>query len=459
MRGLTGAATFLSLVPGVIRKDHDAGFQVQFQVKQRRRFGCAAFSFRVPIGGNGGHNMMTIRLRGETYHADFTRGHEHLVRGTLGTRNRAAAVLLRDCLETAIVQGAQSAKWSELVQVLPPRTFSRFAEFAGLKQKPLVTWSELREQYEAKIDQKLRTGDLTEGSAKIYRRAFDHFDSFLTETKKSTLLEDITEDVAAEFKEYRIRQIKLLKRSRGAVSYAGGIGRKLRSIFSFAVQRGMIAKNPFPAETEPKAKQSAKPYTADELIRLEKHADEDFLLFRLFRWTGFRRGDAIDLTWDEVHFDAREIQRVTVKWGKEVCVPMSPDLFSALKKEHKLRSPQRTDHVLLDPQGGDPQEYWSLTRRLASLGERAHVRHVHAHRFRSTFAVDLLLRGIPLPSVARILGDTVETIVEHYVPYVDELKEHARLTLTSGKGIEQFASQCRHIGNYRRHNKGQLDAA
>jgi len=386
--------------------------------------------------------MLTIRLRGETYHADFTNGHEHLVRGTLGTRNRSAAVLLRDCLETAIVQGQHSDKWKELSRVLPAETFARFAAFIGLAQAPLVRFDDLRKQCDADWCKKIKRLELEESTRKLYNRRFDKFEKFLLEKKKSTLLKDISSDVTGEFKEWCIPQMCQNSRSRGGISYAE-VANDLRNFFARAVNNGSISTNPFPYHLVPKPKRGARPYNADELVSLRKHADDDYLTFALFRWTGFRRSDALDARWQEVLFDAKQIHRFAIKNGKELFVPMSPELMSVLKKEYKRRNPQPDDRILLNHFGG-----WlptsTLFDNLHALGKRAGVRNVHPHRFRSTFAVDLLLRGVPLPSVARILGDTVKMIVDYYLPYVDEFKEQALLSLSSGQGIEQFETRPRH---------------
>jgi integrase len=61
------------------------------------------------------------------------------------------------------------------------------------------------------------------------------------------------------------------------------------------------------------------------------------------------------------------------------------------------------------------------------------------HRFRDTFAVDLLARGPSPYDVAKLLGDTVETIEKHYAPFVRELRERARRIMETGEGLEQMA--------------------
>jgi integrase len=427
----------------VIRKDRYAGFPVQFYLTQRSRSVCAVFAFSALIGGNGEHNMLTIRRRGDIYHADLNHGNVHVVRGTLGTQHRDVALRYAHRLEIALAEGPTSTEWQSLKERIPPRTFSRFAQCAGLKETPLATWHDLRELYASKNAQKIRMGKLKESTNRLYERFCDQFELFLTKTSNSMLLKDMTEDVATEFKERRIKEMMRNSHARGATSVSE-IGNTLRYMFALAVQRGMMATNPFPFETKPKPKRPARPFTGDEVIRMRKHAGDYLLTFEVLRNTGFRRSDAVDVRWEEAHFDAREIQRVTIKELVEVFVPMSPELFSILEKEYCRRKRKPKEPILLDPLTGKPYLKTPFENALRLLGERAGVRNVHPHRFRSTFAVDLLLKGVPLPSVARILGDTVQTIVKHYLPYVEELREHARLSVTTGKGIEEFASHQRH---------------
>jgi integrase len=81
-----------------------------------------------------------------------------------------------------------------------------------------------------------------------------------------------------------------------------------------------------------------------------------------------------------------------------------------------------------------------LYRRMAALGRRAGVANVHPHRFRDTFAVNLLLRGASPYDVAKMLGDTIETIEKHYMPVVRELRERVHRILENGAGLEGIAA-------------------
>jgi integrase len=63
-------------------------------------------------------------------------------------------------------------------------------------------------------------------------------------------------------------------------------------------------------------------------------------------------------------------------------------------------------------------------RRLQTLFTLAEVEGGHAHRFRDTFAVELLLAGVPLERVSVLLGHQSVRITErHYSPWVRSRQE------------------------------------
>jgi integrase len=63
-------------------------------------------------------------------------------------------------------------------------------------------------------------------------------------------------------------------------------------------------------------------------------------------------------------------------------------------------------------------------RSLKKLFRLAGVPDGHAHRFRHTFATNLLLAGVPLDRVATLLGHTNSKITEkHYAPWIRARQE------------------------------------
>jgi len=63
-------------------------------------------------------------------------------------------------------------------------------------------------------------------------------------------------------------------------------------------------------------------------------------------------------------------------------------------------------------------------RSLKRLCELGGVPGAHAHRFRATFSVELLLAGVPIERVSILLGhQSVRIIEKHYAPWVKARQE------------------------------------
>ena len=76
----------------------------------------------------------------------------------------------------------------------------------------------------------------------------------------------------------------------------------------------------------------------------------------------------------------------------------------------------------------------------------------YPHRFRDTFAVDLLLKGASPYDVAKLLGDTIDTVEKHYAPFVRELRERARRIVESNDGLESCTVFAHPVANDKRPN-------
>jgi integrase len=118
-----------------------------------------------------------------------------------------------------------------------------------------------------------------------------------------------------------------------------------------------------------------------------------------------------------------------------VVLPIHEELFFALQVERDRRSPKPYDRVLINPGTNRPLTRPRLYQRFQALGRRACVPNVHPHRFRETFAVDMLAKGASPYDVAKLLGDTVATVEMHYAPFVKELRDRARKIMESGEGL------------------------
>jgi integrase len=99
-----------------------------------------------------------------------------------------------------------------------------------------------------------------------------------------------------------------------------------------------------------------------------------------------------------------------------VIVPIHAELLFSLETEKEKRKPNGEVRVLLNPATGKPLSRPRLYERMLALGRRSGVPHAHPHRFRDTLAVDLLAKGASPYDVAKLLGDTIDTVETHYSP-------------------------------------------
>jgi integrase/recombinase XerD len=74
----------------------------------------------------------------------------------------------------------------------------------------------------------------------------------------------------------------------------------------------------------------------------------------------------------------------------------------------------------------------SWRKRLVKLFELAKVNEAHPHRFRDTFAVELLLTGVPIERVSVLLVHQSVRITErHYSPWVRSHQEQLEADLVN----------------------------
>lgn len=87
----------------------------------------------------------------------------------------------------------------------------------------------------------------------------------------------------------------------------------------------------------------------------------------------------------------------------------------------------RAEYAVLKVKPLDGMDMGAIAARrwtLAHVFKTAEVHNGDARRFRDTFAVELLLSGVPLERVSVLLGhSSVEATERHYAPWVREQQE------------------------------------
>ena len=296
----------------------------------------------------------------------------------------------------------------------------------------------------------MEKGQLSERTYKHYQRCFDGFDLFLKDHRVSTL-QGLDRPLIESYKDWRLSRIRR-KNCTGerAISHDLAL---LHHLFAFALDRELISRNPVKVPHQPfDPDKGAQPFEADEVALMQAESEKEtlslfptkhnLLPFLLALRTGLRRADLVRLRWQDVDWERRRIRCKTRKRGKIVWIPILPDLYDALKAAFESRDPLPGDTVLLNPKNARPfrdNAFWGF---ISELGKRAGVVQAYPHRFRDTFAVDMLIRNEgDAYSVANLLGDTMQVVTRHYLPNVKELQQVDERRIRTNPGLEQFATR------------------
>lgn len=176
----------------------------------------------------------------------------------------------------------------------------------------------------------------------------------------------------------------------------------LRTVLKWAENGRLIDRAPHierPSKPEPKDRY----LTHDEAQRViaAAHAPHVSLAMRLMIATAARVTAILELTWDRVDFERRQIQLRdpndrTRRKGRAT-VPMTDGICAALRD---AKAGAMTDYVI--EWAGRPVK--SLKKGIASAARDAGVDGVSAHVFRHTAAVWLAEAGTPMEEIAQYMG-------------------------------------------------------
>ena len=153
------------------------------------------------------------------------------------------------------------------------------------------------------------------------------------------------------------------------------------------------------------------------------------VLIWLMRWSGLAIRDAVTLERSRLN-DANELLLYRAKTGNPVYVPLPDHVAEALRTVPP--GPKPNPRYFFWSGNGSPKSVvgnWQRSfRRLFDIAdirrEDQERKRCHPHMFRDTFAVEMLLAGVPLDQVSILLGHKSIKITEkHYAPWVKARQE------------------------------------
>ena len=144
-------------------------------------------------------------------------------------------------------------------------------------------------------------------------------------------------------------------------------------------------------------------------------------LVLLLRYSGMRISDAVQMTDDRIN--GNRLFLYMQKTGEPVNAVLPDFVLKALQMTPRVTQ----GHFFWSGHGKLDSIVRSWQARLRRLFELAEVPNGHPHRLRDTFAVELLLAGVPIERVSVLLGHTSVRITErHYNPWNKARKSNSK---------------------------------
>jgi integrase/recombinase XerD len=221
---------------------------------------------------------------------------------------------------------------------------------------------------------------------------------------------------------------------------------RLRAFFRFAHDRQWVEINPATRIKLPKVSiRPTMPLTHEEMVKIltacdglqitapiegKLNAHRLKTLVLLMRYTGMRVSDTVTLTTDRL--DGKRLFLYTQKTGVPVYTVLPDSVLKALEA-----TPRITDtRYFWSGQGKRETVVCHWQMRLKKVFDLAEVSkgegNAISHRFRDTFAVELLLAGVPIERVSILLGhQSVRVTERHYNPWVRSRQEQLEADVAS----------------------------
>lgn len=222
-------------------------------------------------------------------------------------------------------------------------------------------------------------------------------------------LDEVTTEIAREFR----RSWKDGPRA------AGKKLERLRAFFKFALENGWLEESPIRHLKVPIVKDKPTlPFSREEMARILEVAGDNRTFVLTMRYTGMRISDTALLKATAVN--GNKVFLYTHKTGVPVQVPIPEFLANDLASLRPVGG-----YLFLRGESTRLETCTDLWRRqMGHVFRNAKIANGHPHRFRDTFAVELLLAGVPIEHVAVLLGHASVRITEkHYSPWVKTRQE------------------------------------
>ena len=241
---------------------------------------------------------------------------------------------------------------------------------------------------------------------------------------------------------------------------------RLIGFLAFCIRCGWLTTNPaesmgrvkadpvptdyFPREEFEKIVDSTYLYQEKGYVEVRNHATRLRTMTLLMRWSGLRISDAVTL--ERYRLDGNNLLLYQAKTKLPVFVPLPPDVAEALRTVPP--GPKPNPRYFFWTGNGDPRSAvkdWQRSfKRLFKIANITKLdgskKRCFPQMFRDTFAVELLLSGVPLDQVSILLGHSSVKITEkHYAPWVKARQEQLEASVRQSWPPKAIAKQAKRL--------------
>ena len=271
-----------------------------------------------------------------------------------------------------------------------------------------------------------------------YRSAINNFTDFLKDYPRVATLRDVTPELLEKYKQHRKTadiskngkrgpRTKKETIQKGAKSYTVNfeLG-TLRTAFNHAIKQKYLEENPVREVgfLKPDDSKQRRFLTEAECERLLRACEPEYYpIFFVLLHTGMRKGELANLEWKDIDFKRQiiKIQRKDFwvpKTGERE-IPMSREVLAVLERV------PRQSHFVFPNEDGESFDPNYLRTQLIRIAQNAGIYDLtQVHALRHTFASQLLMKSVDLPSVQKLMGHSkIETTLIYSHQTTDHLRE------------------------------------
>ena len=340
---------------------------------------------------------------------------------------RVAVIKNRRCVYGTIYQRKSGGHWTmdfydengDRVQKVIPHAATKEEAVFALQKEVSKVFDRLYgiEQRRRKIGFREFAGIYEQDYIRVVRRNFS-FD--LCRLKKlisyfrNTELREITPLMIERFRKSRFKE-------GNAKSTTNRYLALMKKLFNLAISENFAEENPVCKVRLYSEKDTFKEriLTEEEEQKLVRNSAEYLRpIIAAAVYSGMRKSEILNLKWNQIDFDSKQIRVEKTKSGRVRFIPLSGILLAEL-----LTLRRENPFVFANPETKKP--YVDLKKGFKAACEKAGIEGLRFHDLRHTFASRLVERGVDVETVKELLGHSSILITQRYLHSSEERKRKA----------------------------------